>query len=1256
MVDVYLAPDEEVLTFDAAETGIRNLMQNQTNIGFRSRRQASLLSDMLVLDPHRAGRNGLARGSPWIDIRRNLLGGGAVDNPCGDTVDIGSTTDHLDRIQEILREKVGDDVRSRRLAAIACPFSLPEIVEGRVHDQMYRESDVDAFFTNECGDPQTVRVLSRGHQNVSRIPGDSVHQRGVVFDMAKTTGGSDVFDIDQYCAHIAALKQGETVTVMSDTTLTQTAQNLGRIIKITPDEIHIQIEGTELIVKVGRDFESIAQSETFAYGASWKGAAFCRTRVGAGEHGLVFIPWSTNITGQSFARLVQPSAVHSAIARSRSDVKQERDTSSCFELLFGTDDVALTVPETDIIRDVIHQSLARSDARSPTPSVLLPSLEVSANGVLGGHQAFIAVLLDQGTEPNVMKGGKARRRRGEEKHQRVQVDLVTACLWTPRTALSGLVAGCMDVSKGDVVGSMDQGHVQKLADYVDTSVLSLSVLVAEARARRDFQRRAEATELSDQSKHLLGMIASGSSRLRDEHTRRPPKAASSPFDVYRYLDILRWTNESHTSQRLYINYKGNEQSAFEADLAATRVQFEDRGFYKTWEPLDKDKDEGAESVDSGPANRALFTVPIMLELMIDACGIVGLHTDEIASIVRNTLQYRPIEETAKKIRRRIDMVKRARNRPEFREQNLKGRAALEKRLVDRVKIDARRDHVISVLDMLGALLCILVRLSAGRIHHATGVLVKKRAGRQTKGDTTLHVIAAGVLQIVLAILPSDVEQILPPRITAIQASIREVEDDKRVNGIELVIEDDRHDAIVKPRATRDTPWPDFRPMMINLSDKTRANLSQGLKDVAHMQLPFFEADALIFKANRRLDRNNVCCLYALPSPRSTQSHSETESKKNKLVRMNVRTRDILTVLEGTTTTDQILPVEGSVYTGDEQEVVTALPGVRLIMSQVPASWMEDAVSGFLDLNKAFSNDSALSGIAGGSGSKASWSALATQNTARFLEMSARGDPLPQDQIDIIRNGLLIPTLLDGKAIQDQQFRAKLFLKSIVIPLFGRLANNIRSSDADHDADRLNAIMNAHEPRREATLLRSLLSELGDIQASDNLALAQGPLMHIASLRASVHLLMGVALSALWRLLTDAGGGPLGSTIVKPIVSISLNRLAMSMRFARADESVTRLIQDQREDNKLRKIDIFKRLMPDDIEAIKALRLIFKDKDVLDWEQIEHDYATDTESATLLDKQNRDDMKDQALEIAALGAYPDEDRTVDDADQEMMDYT
>lgn len=358
----------------------------------------------------------------------------------------------------------------------------------------------------------------------------------------------------------------------------------------------------------------------------------------------------------------------------------------------------------------------------------------------------------------------------------------------------------------------------------------------------------------------------------------------------------------------------------------------------------------------------------------------------------------------------------------------------------------------------------------------------------------------------------------------------------------------------------------------------------------------------------------------------------------------------------------VTQVAATPYLGVRQEILKADPN-RKEPPAPPQTWMEDAVRSFVDANQAYARDDAMSRISSGDNPKVAWSSLASQNQARFDEMSVRVS-LDEDKIGIIRASLLVPTVsTDGKRIREQQSHARLFLRTIVVPLLSRVSNNILDghADTDRDARRLNAIMGGHEPGEDCTILRSTLASYGNIRSGNLLMLAQNhvsiPVLEsIATLRASVQLLVGVALTALWQVLAEAGGGPLGSIIVKPLVLIALERLAISLKFARADDDVTRLIQDQREDQKIRKMEIYKRIMPDDIEFVKELRLIKKD---FDWDQIEREYATQTD-AELGAQQGVDeaaaaDAREQ--EVGALGAYPDDDREVaeEDADQEIMDY-
>lgn len=1274
MVDVYVTPDYEILSFDVAESGVRTLMQNQQDDGMLGRLRASTLAHMIIqTDPPSRAHQGV----PWIFVRRNVMGDSyqlhPSDNDCDVTLDIGSTTDHLNRVLEVTSGRLSHEARSRRFAAVTSPMSLPE-ASGSADMRslhVYRDSDIEAVFTGDCDVNsycKIMRLLARDQTS----PGDLVEQRGIAFHTPNHIVASKVkevhhtFDIDAYIEHIGSLKVGDLVFVMPDVPTTHiSAEPLeGRVRLLEGDHVCVELANSRVLsnsdglLRAYFDIPKIGSSDGFVYGASWVGAKFCRSLVCRHDFPLMLIPWSKSIPWSTLVTIVQPTDVHAALAKNSVGA----DLSS----LLGTDDMPLSIQECVIMNILIRTGVENLATFPPTIS---PGREQTKR-VTRDEDAHFLFLTGFVTSPTValeealpgiqseMTGGRTKANEVTlMKHPPAFIDFTEEpCQWNPTSLLEGIVIGCIVDISGDSMASMTQGHVIDMHDFVDVSVSGLSIHVAETRGFRDQSRRADASRLTERTGEIAHTLT-GATRLKQEI-----ELSQRPFfrwhsDCFRHLDLDRWVQES-VRHVPYSTFRGNEQSAFEADLAATRLGFEDRPFYRALEPI----------LDSHVAisSPVLFATSALLDMLIDICEVRGLLPGEISAIIRNTRHYRPDEDLAIRVRKRVEMVKRAKNRPEFKEQNLKGRIALEKRLVDRVRISASRDHTIRVLDMLAALLIMIIRSGKGRV----------QAGNSSdKGDAYVLKAALAVHQITSALLPSerghDDEHDTPTsHVPAIKANMKIVADDKIENGVPLVSNEDLLEGIARPRATREAPWSRFRPLMSNLSKDPK--LSVFLKDVAALQHAFIVAQPLVFKTGKRPERFNVCCIYALPGltsvsrssriHQSTLGHSHTSRRSKQsshTLQLLSKPAPIVAVLEGTTAIIPVPPLAITPYSGAPQPILEMhVPFVPPIVDSV-VHWREAAVRSFLDVNPVFSDVafSVIASLQSVTGAKSAWSALSSLNIARFNEISSNAD-VGSANVTLIHDCLLSPMLTsDDAIIQDQQFQAKLFLRTILMPILGRLSNasELRS---DLEVHRLNTILDAHEPRSDATSLRSSLATLGNIRSTSLLMLADGPLRDLDSLRASVHLLIGLCLAILWKVLGENGGGALGATIVKPLVRLALERLSKSLTFARADDHVTRLIQDQREDDKLRKIDIYNRLLPDDIDIIKDLRLIKKD---FDWDQIERDYAASSESATTL---ARDDvtkkqlqMTVDALEIGALGTYPDDDRVVgvEDGDQEMMDY-
>lgn len=1364
VVDVYVTPDEENLSFDDAETGVRTLLQNQPDGGFLGRMRASSIAKMIVDRPVSGPGPGSGQGIPWIEVRRRILTGDhratrevvgnaedqlgdenvqAVRKPaeknaaklavtrdaCGDVIDAGTTFEHLDRILEVYTSNLGHDMRSRRFASAMSPLALPEAIGGVEErtSQLYRSSDVEALSTSVCSllSPfQVIRILAKD----THAPADSVLQRGIAFMSSlptlpirtasqsvlvnhKMIEGS-TFDLVKYITHALTLTPGDIVTAMLDVPTTSTEPQVtewrGKVLQVTKRLITVKLDnGVKVLTNsdghVHINLENIPESDGFVYGVEWNGQKFSKTVVSTKGHHLTLIPWTktktgseTDVTSQtSLIRSVQPDAVHVALGLTMSV------WNTSVESLFDKDDVSLDVRETDIVAVLIQKAIKIV----PTASDLNTNASVSGNNapvdratLNNENHVFLLALKEWSDNPKTFKqiGGKGRKQKAitepkglekaaaeaEAKVPAAKVPESETCVWSPSSVLEGLMNQCVDATAGgSEMRGMGQGHITNLGQYVEINVPELSANVEDARGKRNVAEQLDTSNLAASTSTVLSRLAGGVLRLEEEIKKEISASAAarshihpSPFDVYRALDVARWVNEI-VRPPTYDSYKGNAETAFEADIAATRVMYEERGFYHAFENLEAGKPTEVVVAQNLPST------PVLFDMLVEACDIQGLQEREIASVIRNTRHYRPEDETAVKIRKRIEMVKRARNRPEFKEKTFAERTALEKRLVERVRALAVRDHTVSVLHTLGAMLILMVNQGEGRITVNMHVVTTHgHTGSKKKGDAQSHVpqIASGVRQIVQALLPPEVDADEVPmasHVSAITDEILKIEEDKTANGVSLIVEEDRLDAVARPRAIRDTPWPHFRPLMSNVFERRRQGhkISSTLKDVADMQKPYLKAKPLIFKDEKRPAVHNVCCLYPLPgldasqaykTSQTTQATSQTYQASNRSSRASraavMQRPPITTVLKGTTAASHVKPVLMTRYVGPPQKLLPVIEHQPKKPS-LTSTWMEDVLRSFLDANQSYASDDALSRITAGNSAnnaKVAWSALSSQNLARFEEMCAKVGVV-QERIEIIRNNLLVPTVsVDGKLIQEQQFHARLFLKGVVLPLFGRLSNNARGHiELDRDASRLNAIMGSHEPGADVTNLRSTLAAFGDVHASDLLMLASGPL-DVTALRASVQLLMGVALTALWRILVDAGGGPLGASVVKPITLLSLDRLAMSLKFARSDETVTRLIQNQREDEKLRKIEIYNRIMPDDVEFVKELRMI--KKDLATWDQIERAFATDANSAikdTGKDKIMNDNAQEQAQEIGALGAYPDDDREVaeEDADQEMMDY-
>lgn len=1223
LVDVYVTPDDEILSFDDAETGIRTLLQNQRDDRLLGRMRAAALARMTVGDEQ---LRRYTPGRPWVDLRRKVMSGdyrtAKTDVECGDTLDVGTSAEHVDRLLQVGKSRLSDDVRARRFALTMSPLAFPETVSGQVRN-MYRDRDVDAMASTEPCGGMTVRLLARR----GGVAADEVSQRGVaLWDLperpsAMPTVPGSIFNVEEYHAHLLSLRPGDAVVLMLDAPSDpRMLMAKGRVQTKSAAVITVGLDdGARVLTndkgeaRILPDVNMLHRSDGFIYGTSWKGPRFSRTSTKLAGAAVILIPWATTM---DVLPIVEPRPVHRALARSLTEL------NTSLESLFDTDDVSLDRMDTRVVEILVGQAIALQPVDEEEAAV---QEEVSTAGSGEGDEvSFLLKMKETQGEP---KRKKKKKQNGKLVLQQggapSVLRVIAPCgeLWGPSTILEALCNQCVDLG----LAGMAQGHLVMMTMVQMLSVQDLSSVVREARGRREEAGMADAAHLAASVSLVATHIRSGvgSRRLDQEilaHAAPRWRGGSvSPFDAFRHLDILRWLMALARDQS-YENFKGNEQTAFDADLAETRLLYEERTFYRKFAEV-----TGEETVTL-VTEKELPDTPILLEMLVESCAIQGLQEGEISAVLRNTRHYRPDDAVAGKIRKRIELVKRAGNR-EFKELNPVSRAALQKRLIDKVRATVVTRHAIETLSMLAALLIMIVRLSQGRIRPSLSVLR----------------ITTGVQQIVRALLPSEHETSTTQAVSAmITDDIKKVEMDKALNGVTLIVKEDQLHALVRPRAVRDTAWTHFRPMLINLSAlKGGHQISAAMRTVADMQRPFLDAVPMIVEDGRSPARHNVCCAYILPDrPPIALKVSASPTRRDY----------VFTILQGTTAIAHVIPVPATQYVGPAQEQIKLKAAGSTVKKSPVVTWMEDEIRMFLDSNLAFANDDALSRIAA-SNSKVAWSSLASQNLARFDEMTSRV-MLAKEKSDMIRSQLLVPSILKDSALRQLQAQASTFLRSIVIPLLGRLSNNVHGHpDSDHEAIRLNLIMAAHDPGEDVSTLRSTLATYGDIRSSETLMLVTGPSSPEA-LRSSVQLLMGVALSALWRTLADAGGGPMGATIVKPVVLICLDRLAVALRFALADDSVTRLIQEQREDAKLRKIEIYKRISPEDIEAVQELRQIRQD---LNWDEIERNYATIAESATQTHSAHVSEGLQQ--EVGALGAYPDDDREVheEDGDQEMMDF-
>lgn len=1313
-LDVYVSPDDEMMTLDDAESGVRTLFQNQSDTGFRGRMRALALAKMLVPSAHqiRMGRErarSRANGVPWVALRRRVLDGGVpkvraaagrrgelggTDDVCDAVFDAGTTAQYLDRLHEIAKAPLFYKDRSRQLAAATCPIALPARVgEHGEPNEVDRDQDMDAVVTSDClASLLRVRLLARTHDFV----GDGVQQRGLAL-ASDRPGPAMVFDVDAYKTHLSTLRVGDTVHVMLDvpcfggkdipTNRKNSITRLGDVSDHTNNELRVKLQdgwqvATNKNGHVHINVGSLSLADAFVYGSTWKSGRFSRTALLLPNSPMILIPWMAHPSNETLMNIVTPTLAHQAHANTLSDSDMGA-ARSCVAALIQSDDVALNVRDSSIV-DSLVQAAIDGALTASSEHVIDQGVLDNDNPII--HPSFrldaVAFLSALAKIKHVRGGAKLKGAKrsgtdelvggGPARDVAVDGEYVETFIgkWGPTSLTQALVGEDLDPSNGgDLMASMAQGHIGDMQLFVDTTPDALAAVATGVRKVRAQTHISDVATLKEVVKSIELELGQGRVRLAREIqlATAPIPMLASPFDVYRRADIDRWVTALFQRPDTYSGYRGSEEAAFESDVAHLRLTFEDRAFYKA------EKMQQSPSAPNSTVIESLVSLPgtrLLFEFLVEGCEVHGLLEAETAAVLRNVQHYRPEEDTGARIRRRVDLVKRAQNRPEFRDLTHASRKALERRLVGRVHASAMRGHAVEVLHMLGALLVLLLHGAPGRITLNTKAPLNEK-GRSKISKTkspynTLAVhVAASVERILVALGASDdvtthagAKPVRIDHLTAILADIHMVVEDKKAQGVPLVTENDGNRTVTRSGAIRDKVWTHFRPMISNLSSLATSKLSHALQALAALQRPFRDARPLIFRSGaQRPERYNVCCVYnlsavVLPLPRATAKGSRPSL-----------TRRIPTVLFGTNAMWAVDPVVRSIVPSNTNRVRPALLKEESTVATSRSSgvdtllpnWMDKELLSFLDQNAAYEKDDALSRIASGSAreAKVAWSALASQNLARFEDLASKV-ALTKEKSDLIRISLLSPTVsLDGIILQGQQNHARRFLRCLVVPLMGRLANHVRDGQVDKEASRLNSLMSAHGPASDVTLMRSTLATYGEIRGLDLLMLAAGPLRAATTLRCSIQLHMGVGLVALWRLLEETGGGGLGSSVARPVVLLALDRLAESLRFACVDDSVTRRIQDQREDEKMRKIKIFERIPEEDVEFVREYRKIKPD---LDWDKVETEYATAASQHVTADTLRKDMVRAEE-EVAALGTYPDDERDVEpnDADQEMMEY-
>lgn len=1317
--EAYVTADKEMLSFDEALSGVRTLLQNQSETGFLVNTKALTMAHMLIADQDTGVEDRcmtLANEVPWVSIRRRILDGGGVPKKknkaidtssiivaCKDTLDSGTTGEYIDRLLAAKKSQGPDDSRSRQIAAAMSPITLPEKKETGSHlntkSRVRNNNDVDAVCSIECASElyiPSVRLLAKEGD----IPGDDANQMGIAF-LGDPTQAFVQFDVGMYVKHLMSLKSGDKVMVMLDTlcSVQGSTSATGKVTSESPNThtlvVHLDDEVTIMnkdgIIRV--DFDRLHAASAFVYGSTWKGEKYCRSKLFHPHNPTTLIP--LNAIDFKLIPLIEPDVVHKVLGL------LDASTSASIAELIGTDDTPLDILQTrrmDIIlehqvrRATKLQSVETQHETDTQPHAFASSFRQQStisfftNIAKDTQRTLIPKTVKEAKHTGRKKTIKPQQGGRYEKDDNDILPPLETCVWAPSSILEGLEDDC-DTNKANML----QGHVLGLARY-GVSQNETADCVFEALRHRSKSLQEDIALLSTDMGKLERYSEKSAVRLSIEVQRasldlltkgkcalyRDPRV--SPFDTYRDYDLERWTTylarrPSHESDV----YKGDQQEAFEADLMDLRMAFDDLPHYhefRTEKEPDRSGVKLADDVENQFNIQGVASATVLLETLIESCEVMGVKAEELDSILRNVKQYRPEEHAQIRVRQRIELVKKARNRPEFKEKRQQSRLALEKRLIDRVQQTAIILNTIGTMSMITALLVLLIENSNGRIsltiaNHS----VKKKTNNKSlsfeQRDKVLNVLAHGAYRLLLAILPPNTQELenKDELVKAIHRDVKEVEDDKTVNGVELVTTVDLEYAFVHSRAVRDAPWGHFRPIMADISSLGNNKLSKALHLVAALQRTFSGAVPMHRSQDgARITRHNVCCPYLVESvDKLVDAH-----KYSTMLDLDSKTyaRPLATILKGSTAAVACEPTTFVKYVGPAQSILH-LQGYdssdthESRDTKSTATWMEDVFRRFLELNPLLEADTALARIASQHMTKspdvgrAAWSSLSSQNIARFEELCSKV-AIPKDQVSIVRETLLSPTVsLDGVNLQEQQYHARNFLRSVVIPMFGRIANMKYAqagSDVDEETTRLIQIMRIHDPTSDVSTIRSSFASYGSIHGANALMLASGPVKSIPSLRASVQLHMGVAFSALWHLLKTSGGGPLGLSIVRPTIQLCMSRLVSSLRFSRADESVTRLIQEQREDDKLRKIAIYERIAPEDVELVKEFRLIKKKKD-LDWDVIERDYAR-VDVTTVTDGQDDATQRiRQEEEVGALGAYPDDERDValNDGDQEMMEY-